>query len=369
MKNKHLFVAGAVASLLTISCAKENMNNVTQEAATADANYKTSAETMAENTMANAWNDYNAQSHQEIIERIETLKANITASNVKGNQATSGGEEPVSDIFTIYEGYFNHDNGNYGDEATNVEKVPFTFSNIPVHQNPDGNMYIYNADLTQFHQDAAAQLGIELNARNGKTHLLTDFNTITFSPDLTSATIDGHFLLSNLIPFQTPANAYFGAENLGDCQTADHSADAAVFIQAYLNNTINHNCNNGYTTIIFTDVNTDVPPYLPNLLANMNPLQNCWNNEVNSCVGDDNDQANNNAIWNSWYNKADNLRSAGLNYVQNLSGAPSDIKFLTTDYKSYPPNWGSFNFNGGAPNLPDSYFHAGDLFYGTIICL
>jgi len=81
-----------------------------------------------------------------------------------------------------------------------------------------------------------------------------------------------------------------------------------------------------------------------------------YSNTTNQCIGDDNDSNNNTNIWNSWYQKSDNLINLGLNAVKlNHPNA----QFLDVNYVSVTVS--SFT--------PTRLYHHGLFWYGRITCI
>lgn len=320
---------------------------------------------LAAKVMEQAAEKYRLVSIEDIGKTMRETQKTLHAINNGLAKTNTLSDVPLEDLFYIHEGLINADNANFYDDISGEEQITSTFT-VDVYDNGNGNYYIESADFIVFYNDLQTEIDLQIDDSNGEALIIA-------SLELTGISAGGASFNLRINPglvqnaWMTPSHAVYAADAAGWCLSGVGNMDAADFLRAYTNNVHgffeNNPCPTGQSPYAMSSLHYQtysVANPFPNLYATqIEPF--FWRSNTNACIGDDNNQTNNNNIWYSWYSKMDHLVSFAIPTFQSYGNR----HFLRTDFKSYS----SANPPQGITGYPqENYFHGGRFFYPICGC-
>ena len=365
-KNITKITTVAALTLFTIVCDKDEItpiNSVNTTTSTAD------GERLAQQVTQQAYAKLATFTKTDWIDKATPLKAQLEVNGKLYNDK-SGTPVALEDIFFLHEGVINSIFTVASDPEDELEIFEAEVE-VEVYEE-NGDYLIAINDHNQFYADVASVLTAQVQPTNG------DYLSMT---DLSLNAINGNTALVNVKAFVstppvsplvnlTPGGAMHGVDLDGWCATNTGNIDAATILNGYIqpfmaSNNAGSGCSNRMLFIMgnyYTNNSGQAAAYGLNYT---NILNNVWKDNSNSCVGDDNNSANNNAIWNNWYAKTyANIMIPLPFYAASITQPNTTAVIISGTIEGISP----FANPGFYVQSGFTHFHLGKYFYGMEIC-
>ena len=322
----------------------------------------------------NAIDSYHEMGNEGYIFRADKIRTELVNNGKLITYDKSSSDPiPLEELFFLYEGVINSIYTTQGDPEDESETVYSVFD-IPVSQDENGNSFIQVDNFNDFYSNLITSLGNEVSTSANEYLVLTDLQLTNLESEMATVT-------ATLVIAMHPARPIVAFYPIG-CELAmsvGNPWDAGSHTRGYVNSTSDLRdpdyCdlvqNTSYNSYYFVngDVPTNLSSFTFNYLYGLNPITALkpylWRSATNDCIGDNNDQINNELIWYSLYSNASSvynttLRNALINSSFNIYPA-NELKFLYTSLHTYGKDGWETD-----PNI--NFSMGGKGYYGVIIC-
>ena len=313
-------------------------------------------------------------SSEQYREIADPLREELT----NNGQLSSIENVPLEDIFYLYEGIISYQylnlNANQftmtADQALNGDDQMETFEFIFELNITEGdNGFI--VDVNSFNGLYSSIVGTLQNISNTAVIpniLVSDLDLYSIQPNLARVSL---YIVTGRFPpippapqqfFPIPMGEVHGAQDLGWCPSNTGNIDASDFLRGHTNRYLSKQTpTQAYQSFmrIHTTSTWSKNKFFRSTNYYTYEVPFIWKDVINSCIGDNSNSQNNNAIWTSWYNKMNSLVNIPLNSAKSVD---SRFVFVSTDYFAFTKQWWS-----GTIYSPNQHYHNGEFVYGIKI--
>jgi len=372
MKKNSIFGLFLCLGILITACTKEN--TLTEEIDAPETALREDVENSDEilAVLDRVNDNLSALSNEEYREIADPLREELSENGELSDLETVA----LEDLFYLYEGILNYNHANLNaeeftmteDDVINGNDQMETF-NYDFEVDVSGSNGSYAMSLNTFnsvYDEVLNSIEDALNSAQIPNIRTVDLDLTAISPSVASVSLSITTAKFPPVPqvfYPIPLGEVHGAINAGWCPSPAINVDAADFFRGHVNAYVSTvSPTQAYQIIMTMNTYSTWSKYklFRNLSYSNYEVPYIWKDVVNSCIGDNSNSTNNNAIWSSWFGKTTTLINIPLNHLKNT--VDSRFVFITTNLESYQkqgwhgPIYGSSQF-----------WHEGNLQFGIKI--